>query len=101
MQINVKCVPLDKNWAGDREMHTTEFGSFIPGEIKRVNSSPKVDKLLNSGEFEIVDEDPNSDEIRKQAATLVRLQNAVKTKIAEENAKPAPVPATKSAPATK
>ncbi len=74
--VNLKCTPANPDWPSTKEMHTADFGPFLPGEVKRVREGAKVDKLLRSGEFEVTDDEPNSEEIRLEAS---------KARIAEEN----------------
>ncbi len=66
--VNLKCVPSDPNWPSTREIHTPDFGGFLPNEVKRVDHSPRLQRVLATGEFEVTEEDPNSEEIRLAAS---------------------------------
>jgi hypothetical protein len=66
--VNVKCTPSDDNWPSDSEMHTADYGGFYPDEVKALPNDERLQRLVRSGEFTVVDEDPNSLELRQQIA---------------------------------
>lgn len=77
--MKIKCVPQQESSDG-REVETM-LGSFLPGEVIEISdddaSSVKIaKKLVENGDFEETDEDPNSEELRTGKPSAVSLPSS-------------------------